>query len=120
MNPYIFKEINQVSNLLKNEWITASEMESICVSCADTMRKSNIKKIRASYLVHAFGWDSLPPGWTKKSVKKYWNSLEGDHVHKVSDCIKKMTPHFGKDGAGGFCASINDMIEGDTDWRGKE
>ena len=37
-------------------------------------------------------WKNLPPGWTDKSVKKFWKTLgKGTPEHKVWDCIEKMT-----------------------------
>jgi len=64
----------------------------------------------------AFGWDKLPKGWTQDSVEKFWSSLTGDVKHKVTKCIKRMEKHMGE-GAGGFCASLADQVEGSTDWR---
>ena len=53
-------------------------------------------------------WKKLPPGWTDKSVKKFWGTLTGTTPeHKVWDCIEKMTKPFG-DGAGGFCGGLAD------------
>lgn len=72
----------------------------------------------ASILKKALGWKKLPKGWTQDSVKKFWDGLTGDAKHKVTKCMKKMEPHMGD--AGGFCASIKDMVEGTTSWRGKD
>jgi hypothetical protein len=64
----------------------------------------------------ALGWKSLPKGWTQDSVDSFWGKLTGDVKHKVTKCIKRMEKHMG-DGAGGFCASLADQVEGSTDWR---
>ena len=53
-------------------------------------------------------WKKLPPGWTDKSVEKFWDTLTGTTPkHKVWDCVKKMTKPFG-DGAGAFCGGLAD------------
>ncbi len=53
-------------------------------------------------------WKKLPPGWTDKSVEKFWGTLTGGTPeHKVWDCIDKMTKPFG-DGAGAFCGGLAD------------
>ena len=53
-------------------------------------------------------WKKLPPGWTDKSVDKFWDSLtKGTPQHKVWDCISKMEEPFG-DGAGAFCGGLAD------------
>jgi len=64
----------------------------------------------------AIGWKNLPKGWTQDSVESFWGKLTGDVKHKVTKCIKRMEKHMG-DGAGGFCASLADQVEGSTDWR---
>jgi len=59
------------------------------------------------YLV-AKKWKKLPPGWTNKSVDKFWDTLtKGTPEHKVWDCISKMEEPFG-DGAGAFCGGLAD------------
>ena len=59
------------------------------------------------YLV-AKKWKKLPPGWTDKSVDKFWKTLtKGTPEHKVWDCISKMEEPFG-DGAGAFCGGLAD------------
>lgn len=63
-------------------------------------------------------WQELPKGWTMKSVREFWNSLTGDREHKVTACMKKME---GKvDNPAAFCASLRDLVEGTTEWRGKK
>jgi hypothetical protein len=63
------------------------------------------------------GWAKLPRGWTMESVRKFWNSLTGDVKHKVTKCIEIMEDKM--DDPAAFCASIKDMIEGTTYWRGR-
>jgi len=118
MNHKVLAELNKIANLLDNEWITVDQMRTICASCADKMQQKNISRVRASIMVKnikkAYGWSSLPKGWTQASAEKFWSSLTGDVKHKVSKCIRKMEGHF--DDAGAFCASLADLVEG-TDWR---
>jgi hypothetical protein len=53
-------------------------------------------------------WKKLPPGWTDKSVEKFWKTLgKGTPEHKVWNCIEKMDKPFG-DGAGAFCGGLAD------------
>ena len=53
-------------------------------------------------------WKSLPPGWTDKSVEKFWKTLgKGTPEHKVWNCVEKMDKPFG-DGAGAFCGGLAD------------
>jgi len=64
----------------------------------------------------ALGWKDLPRGWTMESVKSYWATLTGDAKHKVTKCMKDMAGKVTDPAA--FCASLRDMIEGTTYWRG--
>jgi hypothetical protein len=53
-------------------------------------------------------WKKLPPGWTDKSVEKFWKTLgKGTPEHKVWNCVEKMDKPFG-DGAGAFCGGLAD------------
>lgn len=63
-------------------------------------------------------WAKLPRGWTKDSLKKFWDSLTGDAEHKVTACIDKMKGKM--DDPGAFCASLKDKISGTTAWRGEK
>lgn len=65
---------------------------------------------------YASKWDSLPKGWTKESLKKYWASLTGDNKHKVTACIKAMDGKI--DDPGAFCASLADKV--DPGWRSRD
>lgn len=58
-------------------------------------------------------WSKLPKGWTKKSLKKFWESLTGDRKHKVTKCIKEMEGKVTDPGA--FCASLADVMK--PGWR---
>lgn len=78
----------------------------------------DVNKALAPIRKEAIGWDKLPKGWTQESVEKFWASLTGDAKHKVTKCMKKMRGKF--DDPGAFCASLADMIEGNTKWRGKK
>lgn len=71
------------------------------------MGKPSPSRVAATYLV-AKKWKKLPPGWTDKSVDKFWDTLtKGTPEHKVWDCISKMEEPFG-DGAGAFCGGLAD------------
>mgnify|MGYP006289140913 CR=1 FL=1 len=49
-------------------------------------------------------WRDLPNGWDDDSRKKFWDTLTGDHKHKITECIKQMT---GKvDDPGAFCGGL--------------
>ena len=119
MDLKVFSEFDKIASLLDQEWVTVAQMRTICASCADKMEAKNIKRVKASVIVDqikmAYGWHSLPTGWTKNSVKEFWAKLTGNAKHKVTKCIEKMLPHMG-DGAGGFCAGLCDMVEGKS-WR---
>lgn len=64
--------------------------------------------------VCAAGWEDLPKGWTRASAEKFWKSIGGD----VTACMNKMKGKVTDTGA--FCASLKDMMEGTTKWRGPE
>lgn len=126
-----------------NANLTPDDVAIFCGSCAEKMRKRGFKTIKASVVIEALKnrevsfeekiasellgvvremtadkWESLPKGWTKKSVNKFWGSLTGDAEHKATECIEKMK---GKvDDPAAFCTSLKDKISGTTYWRGKE
>jgi len=61
-------------------------------------------------------WKKLPPGWTDKSVEKFWKTLgKGTPKHKVWNCIEKMTDNIPNPGA--FCGGLADWQ--DPGWRSK-
>ena len=88
--------------------LTPDDVSIFCVACADKMRRRGYRSIKASVLQaslkEAEGWETLPKGWTQKSLKSYWDSLTGSNVHKVTKCIKKMQGHV--DDPGAFCGSL--------------
>jgi hypothetical protein len=59
-------------------------------------------------------WESLPQGWTKESLRKYWDSLTGGvpaGEGGVRKCIKKVKDVYPDiDDAGAFCASLADEL----------
>ena len=63
------------------------------------------------------GWEELPKGWDKESLKRFWNSLTGGLKPAeggVTECIAQME---GKvDDPAAFCASLADRIFG-KGWR---
>lgn len=77
-----------------------------------------------TYLKEA-GFEGMPKGWTKKSIKKSGMTLAktvGEKSPKekgfFKKCVKRMRKHMG-DGAEGYCASIKSHAFGSTYWRGK-
>ena len=62
-----------------------------------------------SKIFHNGAWETLPKGWTEDSLKSMWDSLTGDHTHKITECIKKMEKHM--DDPGAFCASLARKLE---------
>lgn len=62
-------------------------------------------------------WDSLPKGWSMKSLHSMWAKLGGSDG-SVSTCIEKMTGKVSD--AGAFCASLKDKATGTTEWRGED
>lgn len=75
--------------------------------------------------LHEAGFESKPPGWTDKSIKKAGNTL-AKHVGKKTPkdkgffdkCVNKMTGKI--DNPEGYCASLKDESYGSTYWRGKD
>jgi len=71
------------------------------------------------------GFENLPKGWTKKSVKKAGKTIAKD-VGKESPkdkgffdkCVEKMKDKI--DNPQGYCASLKDEAYGSTHWRGKD
>lgn len=51
-------------------------------------------------------WGKLPKGWTKTSLKDFWNTLTGDAKHKIGTCMKKFKKIEGITDEGAFCASL--------------
>ena len=65
-------------------------------------------------------WKGLPKGWDESSRKKFWDSLTGDHKHKVTECIKQMgKPDTGISNPGAFCGALADRVLG-PEWRSKK
>ena len=70
------------------------------------------------------GFEHLPKGWTKKSVKKAGTTL-AKHVGKKTPkdkgffekCVEKMKDKM--ENPEGYCASLKDEAYGSTYWRGK-
>jgi hypothetical protein len=59
-------------------------------------------------------WERLPRGWTKESLRKYWNTVTGGvpaGEGGVRRCIKKLEDAYPNiDDAGAFCASLADIL----------
>ena len=93
--------------------------EKKAIEYIDSVVNEYLEKLeKESSVKRGAGWKKLPKGWTMESVRKFWNSLTGDVKHKVTKCIKIMEDKM--DDPEAFCASIRDMVEGTTYWRGKD
>jgi hypothetical protein len=76
-----------------------------------------------AYLNEA-GFEKMPKGWTKKSVKKAGVTIAKDVGEKTpkekgffEKCIKKMRGDV--ENPEGYCAALKDESYGSTFWRGK-
>ena len=89
------------------------------ICCGEPMKKMGT-------VVEA-GFKKMPKGWSKKSIKKFANTLTKEEVNAATKkdffdkCVKKMT---GKvENPEGFCAAMKDEAHGgdkaSTYWRGK-
>lgn len=77
------------------------------------------------FLMGEAGFESLPKGWTKRSIKKSGVSLAktvGEKSPKekgfFEKCVKRMRKHM--ENPEGYCASMKDEAYGSTYWRGKD
>jgi hypothetical protein len=61
------------------------------------------------------GLDSLPPGWTRKSVLQAWASLGAQWRTCYPRMIRVKGPNFAKR----FCAALKDEVLRTEEWRGK-
>jgi hypothetical protein len=110
-----------------NWWMTPEDVAVLCPPCAERMRESRIKRVKASAVfgrdsqrilaARVAAWEKLPKGWTEESLKSFWSSITGSGKHKVTACMEKMKGKI--DDPGAFCASLADHFFG-TGWRGKE
>ena len=73
--------------------------------------------------LHEAGWDKMPKGWDKSSVKKAAKTL-GKTVGKkptqtdfFDKCVAKLKGKM--DNPEAYCASLKDYAHGSTYWRGK-
>jgi len=70
------------------------------------------------------GFKKYPKGWSKKSVKKFANTLTKEEVNAATKpgffdkCVEKMKDKM--ENPEGFCASVKDVAHGSTYWRGKD
>lgn len=60
--------------------------------------------------------------WSEESLKKFAKTIGKDPKDKgfFEACVKRMSKHFSKDEAEGFCALVKDKSYGSTFWRGKD
>ena len=77
-----------------------------------------------TYLNEA-GFEKMPKGWTKKSVKKAGVTIAKDVGEKspkekgfFQKCVEKMRGDV--DNPEGYCAALKDESYGSTYWRGKD
>jgi len=73
-----------------------------------------------------FGFDKLPPGWTRKSLTKFARSLTGKTKASPegfwTECFERMKDEegFDEESAKKFCSSLKDEYLKTTKWRGKD
>lgn len=88
------------------------------ICCGQPMVKSTLPVQQEA------GFKKYPEGWSKKSVKKFANTLTKEEVNAATrpgffdKCVKKMKNKMKN--PEGFCASIKDVAHGSTYWRGKD
>jgi hypothetical protein len=74
----------------------------------------SISEVRQLYRALTEQWETLPPGWTKESLRQFWDTLTGETpageggVRKCINKIKDVYPDI--DDAGAFCASLADEL----------
>jgi len=61
------------------------------------------------------GFDSLPEGWTRKSVLQAWASLGGMWRTCYARMVRSMGPNFAKR----WCSALKDEVLRTEEWRGK-
>jgi hypothetical protein len=79
--------------------------EAPCTPCAYSALVKAVHDIKA--LLKGEGWERLPEGWDKESVKQYWTSLTRRNVKKwgFTECVERMSGHV--DNPEAFCASAH-------------
>ena len=78
---------------------------------------------QVSQIIQEAGFDRLPRGWTKDSVRKYARTLSskikgGPKTNPKKffyTCVKKLEGEFKEPEA--FCAALMDELFGSTKWR---
>lgn len=71
-------------------------------------------EVRELYRALTEQWETLPRGWTKESLRKYWDTLTGGTpageggVRKCISKVKDVYPDI--DDAEAFCASLADVL----------
>jgi hypothetical protein len=114
----VAQELVDIARVLSGERnLTAAEIREICPACADKMEQQGISSIPESDIVAAIKeasqkradkWYDMPKGWTTESRQKFWDSLTGDRVHRITKCIKEME---GKvDDPGAFCGALASRV----------
>lgn len=74
--------------------------------------------------IQEVGWEEMPHGWTRDSMKSYADSIAGEVEDEIGSkkwfdkCVEKVKDEF--DDPEAFCASIVDTVKQSTDWRGEE
>jgi hypothetical protein len=74
----------------------------------------NVSEVKELYRALVEKWETLPRGWTKESLRKFWNTLTGNTpageggVRKCIAKIKRAYPAITDPEA--FCASAADVL----------
>ena len=79
--------------------------------------------VRIGETVAEAGFEDMPRGWNKRSVKKWANTLAKEQVNAAKKkgffdrCVKKVQGKVAN--PEGLCAAAKDEVYGSTYWRGK-
>lgn len=92
----------ELTELMKgvSEFVGDKSLDEVFAKIESRVEKDG----RVSIKLEEDKWKSLPKGWTKDSLKKFWGSLTGDRKHKVTACIAKMKDKM--DDPGAFCGGL--------------
>lgn len=93
------------------DYIESNEME---LSDLESMRYEELVNIRGVDDPHV-GFDSLPDGWTRKSVLQAWASLGGMWRTCYPRMVRVRGPNFAKR----WCSALKDEVLRTEEWRGK-
>jgi len=103
--PRLDRALDKFFQLLTNKGPTLRK--SLKKSCTPCMYGQLVKAVHEiNEIVKGEGWERLPRGWDKESVKQYWRSLTRN-VKKwgFTECVEQMQGHV--DNPEAFCAAAH-------------